>query len=248
LKRISVSSNQYLQKKDQQEQNQQMQQVNASLKAENWSLRKAILTQTCVTCCGKTLPFNPLLEKQHLLTKNAELKDKFLRVSAIQSKIIRDSAFTQPVPWISSRSSEVDREALLHYTKASMEQFLVLATKGEPSFQKTMGELMWLPAADGGEVLNFVEYRAKFSQALFGLRPEGFAVEATRDAAIVWGSAAELVSIFMDTVPICSISSATHSIWAFHVSVLDSLCVCLCCFAGSLVRDVPWGCGKCGSR
>ena len=200
-----------------------MQQVNASLKAENWSLRKAILTQTCVTCCGKTLPFNPLLEKQHLLTKNAELKDKFLRVSAIQSKIIRDSAFTQPVPWISSRSSEVDREALLHYTKASMEQFLVLATKGEPSFQKTMGELMWLPAADGGEVLNFVEYRAKFSQALFGFRPEGFAVEATRDAAIVWGSAAELVSIFMDTVPICSISSATHSIWAFHVSVLRLL-------------------------
>ena len=123
-----------------------------------------------------------------------------------------------------------------------------LQPRGSLLFKKTMGELMWLPAADGGEVLNFVEYRAKFSQALFGLRPEGFAVEATRDAAIVWGSAAELVSIFMDTVPICSISSATHSIWAFHVSVLDSLCVCLCCFAGSLVRDVPGGCGKCGSR
>ncbi|PAN10645.1 hypothetical protein PAHAL_2G107900 [Panicum hallii] len=177
-------------KKDQQEQNQQFQQANASLKAENRSLRKAILTQTCVTCCGKTLPFNPLLEKQQLLTKNARLKDEFLRAFAIHSKIIRDSAFTQPAPWISSSSSsEADREALLRHAETSMEQFLVLATKGEP---------MWLPAADGGEMLNHVEYRAKFSPALFRLRPEGFAVEATRDTAMVWGSAAELVVIFMD--------------------------------------------------
>jgi homeobox-leucine zipper protein len=179
------------------------------------------------------------LEKQQLLTKNARLKDEFLRAFAIHSKIIRDSAFTQPAPWISSSSSsEADREALLRHAETSMEQFLVLATKGEP---------MWLPAADGGEMLNHVEYRAKFSPALFRLRPEGFAVEATRDTAMVWGSAAELVVIFMDMVPICSISSATHTSLGFSC-VLDSLCVCLCCFVGSLVRDVPWGCGKCGSR
>ena len=167
-----------------------MQQVNASLKAENRSLRKAAQTQRCVKWDGKIPPFNPLLEKQRLLAKNAQLKDEILRVSAVHTKIIRDSALAQPVPWFSS--SDAGREALLRHAKASMEQFLVLSTKGEP---------MWLPAADGGEVLNYVEYRAELSPAMIGLRrPEGFAVEATRDAAMVRVSAAELVSIFMDTV------------------------------------------------
>jgi len=150
-----------------------MQQVNASLKAENRSLRKAVETQRCVKCDGKIPPFNPLLEKQRLLAKNAQLKDEILRVSAVHTKIIRDSALAQPVPWFSSSSSsDADREALLRHAKASMEQFLVLSTKGEP---------MWLPAADGGEVLNCVEYRAELSPAMIGLRrPEGFAVEAMK--------------------------------------------------------------------
>lgn len=175
-----------MKKKAQVEQNKQIQQENASLLAENQSLRQAMLIQSCITCGGKTLPSDPLAEKQRLLIENTRLQDECLRASVVHGKIIHTSAFTKPAPWIIS--SGVDREALRRHADTSMEQFLVLATKGEP---------MWLPTTDS-EMLNY-EYGARMSPCLFGLRPEGFVVEATRDTAMVWGTATDLVGILMDT-------------------------------------------------
>ncbi|OEL18823.1 Homeobox-leucine zipper protein ROC7 [Dichanthelium oligosanthes] len=175
-----------MQKKAQLEQNKHIQQENISLLTANQLFRQAMLTQSCITCGSGTLRFNPSLEKQRLLIENARLKDEYLRASTADNKIIRASAFTQPAPWIIS--GRADHEALTLHAE-SMEQFLMLATKGEPMWQITTN----------GEMLNYVEYGARMSPCLFGFCPKGFVVEVTRDTAMVWGSAADLVGILMDT-------------------------------------------------
>ncbi|CAN6171760.1 unnamed protein product [Urochloa humidicola] len=173
-------------KKAQVEENKQIKQGNASLQSENQTLRHAMLTQSCITCGGKTLPSDPLSEKQRLLIENARLKDEYLHASAAHSKTIHTSAFARPAPLVIG--SAADLEALRRHADTSMEQFLMLATKGEP---------VWISTTDG-EVLDH-EYGATVSSFLFGLRPKGFVMEATRDTAMVWGTATDLVGILMDT-------------------------------------------------
>ncbi|CAN6209961.1 unnamed protein product [Urochloa humidicola] len=174
-------------KKAQVKENEQIQKDNSSLQSENQALRQAMMTQSCITCGGKTLPSNPLSEKQRLLIENGRLKDEYLRATAAQSNAIHNSAFAGPAPPLII-SSGADRDALRRHADASMEQFLVLATKGEP---------VWIPNTDG-DILDY-NYGATMSSFLFGLRPKGFAMEATRDTAMVWGTATELVGILMDT-------------------------------------------------
>ncbi|CAL5075864.1 unnamed protein product [Urochloa decumbens] len=174
-------------KKAQVKENKEIQQDNASLQSENQSLRQAMMTQSCITCGSKTLPSDPLSEKQRLLIENGRLKDEYLRATAAHSKTIHTSALAGPAPPLIIGSG-ADREALRRHADASMEQFLVLATKGEP---------VWIPTTDGDMLDN--NYGATMSSFLFGLRPKGFAVEATRDTAMVWGTSADLVGILMDT-------------------------------------------------
>ncbi|CAN6165936.1 unnamed protein product [Urochloa humidicola] len=87
-------------KKAQVEENKHIQQGNASLQSENQTLRHAMLTQSCITCGGKTLPSDPLSEKQRLLIENARLKDEYLGASAAHSKTIHTSAFARPTPLV----------------------------------------------------------------------------------------------------------------------------------------------------
>nr|CAB3452688.1 unnamed protein product [Digitaria exilis] len=175
-----------MKKRSQVEQNEQMYQENASLLAENTALRKALLTKSCITCGGERLPTHPPSEKQHLLEYNSKLKDEYLRASCDRSKTVHASTFRNSTSLAIKGRAEY--EAVIRLAEMSMEHFMVLATKGEP---------LWLPATDG-EMLNAGEY-TRIHPCVYGLRHEGYVVEATRDAANVWGSADHLVHHLMNT-------------------------------------------------
>ncbi|OEL38095.1 Homeobox-leucine zipper protein ANTHOCYANINLESS 2 [Dichanthelium oligosanthes] len=167
------------------------QQENAALMAENVALRHAMLAKCCVTCGGETVPADLSLEKRRLLAENARLKHEYMRATAFLGKIILEARPTEPPvsssihPVLSIVDGRAGRATLLRHAEASMEQFLMLATQGEP---------LWVPTPDG-EVLSYQVYQKKMFPVEHAVCPQGFVREATREAGMVRGTAADLVGI-----------------------------------------------------
>jgi homeobox-leucine zipper protein len=177
------------------------QQEKAALMAENVSLRQAILTKSCFTCGGATVPIELPAENQRLVMENARLRDENMRATALLNQILFSVPPADHPPVITRGRPAVlsvgegarrgDRAARLRaHAEAAMDQFLLLATKGEP---------LWLPTPDG-EVLS---YQKKMLPVHHGFCPDDeFVMEATRETGMVRASAgaAYLVAILTDAV------------------------------------------------
>ncbi|XP_066393860.1 homeobox-leucine zipper protein ROC6-like [Miscanthus floridulus] len=175
---------------------------NAVLMAENVSLRQAILTKSCFTCGGATVPIELPAENRRLVMENARLRDENMRATALLNQILlsvppaeRPPVITSGRPAVLSASEgarRADRAARLRaHAEAAMDQFLLLATKGEP---------LWLPTPDG-EVLSYLGYQNRALPVHHGFCPDDeFVMEATRETGMVRASAgaAYLVAILTD--------------------------------------------------
>ena len=85
-----------------------------------------------------------------------------------------------------------------------MDQFLLLATKGEP---------LWLPTPDG-EVLSYLGYQKRALPVHHGFCPDGFIMEATRETGMVRAFVADLIVMLTDAVRACTCT---------HIFVLRSM-------------------------
>ncbi|KAF8655151.1 hypothetical protein HU200_061288 [Digitaria exilis] len=168
-------------------------QEHATLMAENVSLRHAMVAKCCSACGGGTVSAEPSPEKRRLLAENSRLKDEHMRANSILHKVLLEvtpsAGHPTTHPRLSTREGWSSRAALLRLAEASMEQFLMLATKGEP---------LWVPTPDG-EVMSYQAYQKKTLPVHHGVCPNGFFREATREAGIVRATAADIVDILTDT-------------------------------------------------
>ena len=179
--------------------NKAVEKENAALMAENVSLRQAILKKCCFTCGGATVPAELPAENRRLLMEKARLRDEYMRTTALINQILLSAPPAERPPVVArpavlsvgeGASRGADRAAHLHrHAEAAMDQFLLLATKGEP---------LWLPTPDG-EVLS---YQKKMLPVHHGICPDEFVMEATRETGMVRASAgaAYLVAILTDAV------------------------------------------------
>ncbi|KAF8690757.1 hypothetical protein HU200_041142 [Digitaria exilis] len=169
-----------------------VQQEHATLMAENVSLRHAMVAKCCSACGGGTVSAEPSPEKRHLLAENSRLKDEHMRANSILYKVLLEvtpsAGHPTTHPRLSTREGWSSRAALLRLAEASMEQFLMLATKGEP---------LWVPTPDG-EVMSYQAYQKKTLPVHHGVCPNGFFREATREVGIVRATAADIVDILTD--------------------------------------------------
>lgn len=182
-----------------------VQQENAALMAENASLRHAILTGSCLACGGATTAAAPAElppESRRLVAENARLRGEYARATALLNQILL-SAPAPPGPAAAAvvvSSSSVARPVayraarLRGHAEAAMDQFLLLATKGEP---------LWLPTTPDEEALNYQLGYYQQKKALpvhHGLCPDEFVMEASRATGVVRASAAYLVATLTDAV------------------------------------------------
>lgn len=90
-------------------------------------------------------------------------------------------------PHIASGSNEY-RAAVMETVTSAMDELLRVAQLGEP---------LWVASVDRHNyVLNEEEYFRVFT----GPRKEGFQAEATRESAMIYSAASDLVAILMDVV------------------------------------------------
>jgi homeobox-leucine zipper protein len=187
-----------LQAKAQVQDTKTVQQEHAALMAENISLRHAMLAKSCVTCSKGTMPTEPSSEKQRLLAENARLRDEHMRATAFLHKILVEAeaplSSECPTPFTSTHSMlsivVEGRDTLLRHAEASMDQFLMLATKREP---------VWVPTRDG-EVLSYHAFQKRTFPLFLDACSDGFVREATRETGVVRATAAHLVGILTDVV------------------------------------------------
>ncbi|XP_021318696.1 homeobox-leucine zipper protein ROC6 [Sorghum bicolor] len=173
--------------------NNKFRQQNADLLAENMELHKEL---TCSRCR------DPTAEKWQLLDENAKLKEMCQRANADLTKLIQaadrppsvtpeDLALVTSMNPLSSNvgnsSSSTNnlQVTLLSYAECAIKEFDILARNGPP---------LWLPII-GGNMLNIQEYTRLRFPRLHGICPQGFVVEATRDTALVRGTASDLLGI-----------------------------------------------------
>jgi homeobox-leucine zipper protein len=219
------------------------QQENAALMAENMSLRKAILTKSCFTCGGAMVPAELPAENRPLLKENMRLRGECIRATALLNQILRSAppAEQRPPAVVACRpaalsvgegASKDDRTAgLRRHAEAAMDQFLLLATKGEP---------LWLPTPDGEE-LSYLGYQKKATLPVHhGFCPDGFIMEATRETGTVRAFVADLIVMLTDAVRACtrthifilpSIHSCSNRIAKYASKVPLIWCSCLCCLS-----------------
>ncbi|XP_034604668.1 homeobox-leucine zipper protein PROTODERMAL FACTOR 2-like [Setaria viridis] len=170
--------------------NKYIQQQNDKLLAENKKLRQQLQPQSCGRCG------DPTNEKWRLLIENARLNHTYLCAQENLIKLIHNanlspsetmehlaSASLNLVPF--TYNGRTDQAVLLSYSQRAMKEFLMLAVKGEP---------MWLPTMNG-EILNEQEYKRHMFPGLLGPCPQGFVMEATKEANIVRASASGIVNI-----------------------------------------------------
>ncbi|XP_066393796.1 homeobox-leucine zipper protein ROC6-like isoform X2 [Miscanthus floridulus] len=172
----------------------------AALTAENMSLRKAILTNSCFTCGGAMVPAELPAENRRLLMENMRLRVECIRATALLNQILRSAppaerrppavVACRPVLSVGEGASKADRAARLRrHAEAAMDQFLLLATKGEP---------LWLPTPDGEE-LSYLGYQKKATLPVHhGFCPDGFIMEATRETGMVRAFVADLIVMLTD--------------------------------------------------
>jgi homeobox-leucine zipper protein len=188
--------------------NNKFRQQNADLLAENMELHKEL---TCSRCR------DPTAEKWQLLDENAKLKEMCQRANADLTKLIQaadrppsvtpeDLALVTSMNPLSSNvgnsSSSTNnlQVTLLSYAECAIKEFDILARNGPP---------LWLPII-GGNMLNIQEYTRLRFPRLHGICPQGFVVEATRDTALVRGTASDLLGILTNVVILMQSSTFTN--------------------------------------
>ncbi|KAK3143055.1 hypothetical protein QOZ80_4BG0357300 [Eleusine coracana subsp. coracana] len=152
---------------------------NNALKTENTELWNRVLEKRCFPCICLMSPREQLTEKQRLLIENMRLKKEIMRTKANHKEL------HLAVPSIIAHHRVT---LILQHAERAMKEFQALAEAGMP---------MWLPS-DDGEVLNFGEYTPAVFPRLLAPCPEGFVTEATRETAIVWATARDLVTMLTD--------------------------------------------------
>ncbi|KAJ6836467.1 homeobox-leucine zipper protein ROC5-like [Iris pallida] len=205
-----------------------LKQENEKLRMENIAIRDAMRNPICSNCGGAAVLGESSLEEQHHRIENARLKDELDRVCALAGKFIgrpisslsshiapksslelavgggnggfgsmgsyavtMPSAVAEYTPLglgVADRSHE--RSMLLEMAVGAMDELVKMAEMGEP---------LWVQSFEGGlkETLNFEEYQRVFPRC-GGMRPVGFAVEATRETGLVIINSAALVETLMD--------------------------------------------------
>ncbi|TVU13810.1 hypothetical protein EJB05_37239, partial [Eragrostis curvula] len=172
------------------DENREIRSINTMLQDENFKLRQRILEQSCFSCHCHMSPPQQLSEKQRLLIENARLKEQYLRAQATLRELTRGTPrpLVMPSFIVASDGNGTDTTLLLQHAERAMKEFQELAAAGAP---------VWLPSIDG-DVLNYREYTTGVFPGMLGPCPQGFVSEATREAAIVWGTAADIVGILTD--------------------------------------------------
>jgi len=192
------------------------QRQNAALLAENASLRQAMLKRSCFTCGGATVPAELLAENHRLLMENARLRGDYMRATELLNQIVLQHSaapgpavqrppavvFRRPgavvLPVDEGASKQADRDTRLRrHAEAAMDQFVMLATSGEP---------LWLPTPDG-EALSYLGYQKK---ATLPMHHGGLIMEATRETGIVRAFVADLIVKLTDAVRACVHTCCTH--------------------------------------
>ncbi|KAK1257261.1 Homeobox-leucine zipper protein ANTHOCYANINLESS 2 [Acorus gramineus] len=161
--------------------NQILRNENDKLRAENMSIRDAMRNPICTNCGGPALLGEVSLEEQHLRIENARLKDELDRVCTLAGKFLG-----RP---ISTLAHHPERQVFLELALAAMDELLKMAHGEDP---------LWMRSLDGGrETLNYEEYLRVFPRCI-GVKPVGFATEATRETGLVIINGLALVETLMD--------------------------------------------------
>ncbi|KAK1326869.1 Homeobox-leucine zipper protein HDG1 [Acorus calamus] len=190
---------------------------NDKLRAENMSIRDTMSNPICTNCGGPALLGEVSLEEQHLRIENARLKDELDRICALAGRFLgkpvsahlgahhlpmpssslelgvgsATNGFGVPgqVPGSFNVPVGVDRSVFLELALTAMDELVKMAQEREP---------LWVPGLYGGrETVNYEEYLRMFPRCI-GVRPMGFATEATRDTGLVIINGIALVETLMD--------------------------------------------------
>jgi hypothetical protein len=203
------------------------QRQNAALLAENASLRQAMLKRSCFTCGGATVPAELLAENHRLLMENARLRGDYMRATELLNQIVLQHSaapgpavqrppavvFRRPgavvLPVDEGASKQADRDTRLRrHAEAAMDQFVMLATSGEP---------LWLPTPDG-EALSYLGYQKK---ATLPMHHGGLIMEATRETGIVRAFVADLIVKLTDAVRACVHTCCTHIFTIYPIHAIN---------------------------
>lgn len=205
-----------------------LRQENDKLRAENMSIREAMRSPMCTNCGGPAVIGEVSLEEQHLRIDNARLKDELDRVCALAGKFLGRpiSSLSAPMPPNSSLELGVGSNgfgglAVVPSEFISSPLPIVPSSKGNPmerSFERSMylelalaamdelvkmaqtDEPLWVRSLEGGrEMLNLEEYSRNFAPCI-GMKPNGFATEASRESGMVIINSLALVETLMDSV------------------------------------------------
>ncbi|RCV33195.1 hypothetical protein SETIT_7G063300v2 [Setaria italica] len=148
--------------------NKYIQQQNDKLLAENKKLKQQLQPQSCGRCG------DPTNEKWRLLIENARLNHTYLCAQENLIKLVHNANLS-PSETMEHLASASLNLVPFAYNGRTDQAFLMLAVKGEP---------MWLPTMNG-EILNEQEYKRHMFPGLLGPCPQGFVMEATKEANIV---------------------------------------------------------------
>ncbi|KAG6420462.1 hypothetical protein SASPL_116991 [Salvia splendens] len=153
------------------EENALLRSENERLRVENLRFREALLNICCPNCGV------PKCEENQLVMECSSSRQHV-------SKAVT-SSISCWAPHIASGSNEY-QAAVMETVTSAMDELLRVAQLGEP---------LWVASVDRHNyVLNEEEYFRVFT----GPRKEGFQAEATRESAMIYSAASDLVAILMD--------------------------------------------------
>ncbi|TXG70865.1 hypothetical protein EZV62_005800 [Acer yangbiense] len=187
------------------------------IQVENEMLKEATRNLLC-TNCGSLMAMSSGggggidFEIERLWLEDAQLKDKFNRICMLASRFLGrpisslslsddEGAFASPPPppppppmaagMVGIRGIPFDKNVFVELAVAAMDILMKLA---QPDTS------LWIRTSDGGkEVLNREEYLRVFPPC-FGIQPNGFVFEASRQSGMVLINSLALVETLMDSM------------------------------------------------
>ncbi|KAI9159605.1 hypothetical protein LWI28_000093 [Acer negundo] len=179
------------------------------IRVENEMLKEATRNPLC-TNCGSLVAMSGgggiNFEIERLRLENAQLKDEFNKICMLASRFLGrpfsslspsdgEGTSTSPPPpmaagMVGIRGIPFDKNVFVELAVAAMDILMKLAQPNTP---------LWIRTSDGGkEVLNREEYLRVFPPC-FGIQPNGFVFEASRQSGVVLINSLALVETLMDS-------------------------------------------------
>ncbi|CAM8957307.1 unnamed protein product [Rhodiola kirilowii] len=174
------------------------------LRSENKLMRETIHKNCCPSCGSSTsgVESNSPTEEQYLRIENSRLKSEIKKLRAALSKYSGsgtdspDSSHTEPEPKSSSGSTTaaelfgLKKSTIMDIANYAVEELQLMATASSP---------LWVQSVEAGrEILNYDVYMKQFgNETGSSFRPKE-AIEASRDAGIVFADLPQLVHSFLD--------------------------------------------------